>query len=368
MSTLGSTKINGTLVVQNKAYMQSGANLAGNTSVEAGGVLDLGYLKFFSFFEYNKPAIVINKPGDGWFGIGSKTNSKTIYYGACDENGKWIPKNETFQHEFDGTVHADNLIVRNEGMLKFESYNGGLYMKDDIWVRLWNSKQLLVESTSVSAIQSNGGVKATNWFRSTGSSGWYNETHGGGVMMSDSTWVRIHTGSGKSTKKLLVPSTADDAIKTSGGVTAAKVFNAVWNDYAELFERGEDTEPGDIIALDLDSNEEQYIRAKGIDARVVGVHSDSYGHLIGGENVPLDINETFEEYNKEKFIPIGLAGRCRTKISGVIHKGDYVVVDATLPGVGRAYNSTTDLYEHIIGMAVETKLTEKVERVNMKLK
>lgn len=33
---------------------------------------------------------------------------------------------------------------------------------------------------------------ASNWFRSTGATGWYSETYGGGVMMQDTTWVRIY--------------------------------------------------------------------------------------------------------------------------------------------------------------------------------
>lgn len=37
-----------------------------------------------------------------------------------------------------------------------------------------------------------GSVSATNWFRSTGGSGWYNATYTGGIWMSDSTWVRVY--------------------------------------------------------------------------------------------------------------------------------------------------------------------------------
>ena len=35
-------------------------------------------------------------------------------------------------------------------------------------------------------------VYASNWFRSTGSTGWYNETYGGGVYMVDGTFVRVY--------------------------------------------------------------------------------------------------------------------------------------------------------------------------------
>jgi hypothetical protein len=41
-----------------------------------------------------------------------------------------------------------------------------------------------------------GSVSASNWFRSNGTSGWYNETFGGGIFMSDSTWVRVHGNKG----------------------------------------------------------------------------------------------------------------------------------------------------------------------------
>ena len=37
-----------------------------------------------------------------------------------------------------------------------------------------------------------GSVSATNWFRSTGGTGWYNETYAGGIWMSDSTWIRTY--------------------------------------------------------------------------------------------------------------------------------------------------------------------------------
>jgi hypothetical protein len=35
-------------------------------------------------------------------------------------------------------------------------------------------------------------IYASNWFRSTGTSGWYNESYGGGTFMQDTTFVRIY--------------------------------------------------------------------------------------------------------------------------------------------------------------------------------
>ncbi|BCD61755.1 phage tail fiber protein [Nitratiruptor phage NrS-5] len=35
-------------------------------------------------------------------------------------------------------------------------------------------------------------IGCSNWFRSSGSTGWYNATYGGGIYMTDSTWVRTY--------------------------------------------------------------------------------------------------------------------------------------------------------------------------------
>lgn len=39
-----------------------------------------------------------------------------------------------------------------------------------------------------------GTVYTNNWFRSIGGSGWYSETYGGGMHMTDTTWVRVYNG------------------------------------------------------------------------------------------------------------------------------------------------------------------------------
>ena len=68
----------------------------------------------------------------------------------------------------------------------------------------------------------------------------------------------------------------------SEDIHAKRVFEAVYNDYAELMPRGEDTEPGDIIALDTNSQQEKYVKATNLSSRIAGIHSDEYGMLIGG--------------------------------------------------------------------------------------
>ncbi|WP_353805308.1 shufflon system plasmid conjugative transfer pilus tip adhesin PilV, partial [Acinetobacter baumannii] len=37
------------------------------------------------------------------------------------------------------------------------------------------------------------------WFRSNGQVGWYNQTYGGGIHMTDSSYVRVYGGKGFAT-------------------------------------------------------------------------------------------------------------------------------------------------------------------------
>lgn len=111
-----------------------------------------------------------------------------------------------------------------------------------------------------------------------------------------------------------------------GTLTADKVYNAVYNDYAEFFEKGEETEPGDIIALDCTEGSERYVKATAASKVIIGVHSDEFAHIIGGKGTSL-------EENMKHYIPIGLAGRVWVKAEGDIHPGDYIGIGNT-PGIG----------------------------------
>ena len=153
-------------------------------------------------------------------------------------------------------------------------------------------------------------------------------------------------------------------IDASGAFTATAVYNAVWNDYAEFFPRGEETEAGDFIALSLDSDNEVYVKATKETSKSVGIHSDSFGHLIGGEDAP--DGQDFVEYNLPKYIPVGLVGRVRANIVGEVKKGDFIVI-SDIPGVGRAFNKETDSYVDIIGMACESSSEKDIKRIKVKL-
>ena len=149
----------------------------------------------------------------------------------------------------------------------------------------------------------------------------------------------------------------------NGTFTAVNVYNAVYNDYAEFFPRGEETEPGDVIALDLDSDKEQYVKSTANNRHhVVGVHSDDYAMIIGGDKgVEMKDNEV-------KYIPVSLMGRIKVKYIGAAKKGNYVVA-SEIRGVARAYDKNKDSELDIFGFLLEEddKVNE-VRRLKIKVK
>ena len=66
-------------------------------------------------------------------------------------------------------------------------------------------------------------IQCSDWFRSTGNSGWYHQDYGGGIYMQDSTYVRVYGG-----KRFYVGNTentnfsTNTAISTEGGIYARK--------------------------------------------------------------------------------------------------------------------------------------------------
>lgn len=123
-------------------------------------------------------------------------------------------------------------------------------------------------------------------------------------------------------------------IKTDGTAQFTKALGAAYNaDYAEFLPRGEQTQPGDIVALDTDSPAERYLRATNRSRRVAGVHTDECAMLIGGN--PAEPGKSYLETNLPQYIPVALAGRVRVRVMGPVHTGD-IILPSEEPGVGRA--------------------------------
>lgn len=296
----------------------------------------------------------LNSWGNFYIGVGGNDSYPTQEWLFHGGNGILTAPNEIHIRSGNGYLEMG---PKNTSHCHIYTDRGTFYFNKHIQI---NGANVLTDGGAF------GTVKFSNWVRTTGNCGWYNETYGGGIMMQDSTWVRTHGG-----KQFYVSSSSADAIHTAGGVNAvgriigSQVFNAVWNDYAEFFpkRKGYATEAGDIIALCEDDDGEYYELATSSHCMIVGAHSDCFGHLIGGEKPPL--GEDFVEWNKDSYIPVGLVGRLPVKFIGVAKKG-MKVVPSEIPGVGREFKSG-DSYDNVIGYIVENNSEEGIRRVKIKI-
>ncbi len=169
--------------------------------------------------------------------------------------------------------------------------------------------------------------------------------------------VTIKNGTNSSTLQM----TGAGTLSSSADFTAPRVYNAVWNDYAEFFECTDAaTEPGDIIAR-LPGQTERYGRAMAQDM-VVGVHTDEFAHVIGG--LPATDEQTVLEANKGKFIPVALAGRVHVKVNGPAKVGQWVV-PSDEPGVGVAVDNPTG---NVVGRVLVDKTDACIGRVRVLVK
>jgi len=95
---------------------------------------------------------------------------------------------------------TDEVTISNDGQIYAYGYRGnenvggtgeaswhpaGIYSNGTNW--LYGTVYL-----NGNNINSCGTIYTSNWFRSTGVSGWYNETYQGGIYMEDGTWVRVY--------------------------------------------------------------------------------------------------------------------------------------------------------------------------------
>ena len=120
---------------------------------------------------------------------------------------------------FNGTVQATNGLISygNLSVSGTSAFSGRATFSGGITSGYSNTSY----QVSVSSFICN------SWVRTTGVTGWYNETYGGGIYMTDSTYVRVYNS-----KRFLVPNTEStdfsdaNSISASGGIHAWKNITA----------------------------------------------------------------------------------------------------------------------------------------------
>lgn len=167
------------------------------------------------------------------------------------------------------------------------------------------------------------------------------------------------------TKTLNIPNIRTGTIAAEE-ITGQRIYGSYWSDYAEFFPKGEETNPGDLIMLNPHSDTEEYVAHTGEqNIPVIGVHSDEFGHIIGGED-PID-KQDFLDYNLDRNIPVALAGRVHVSFVGKAKRNNYVV-PSDVKGCAKLYDATKDNPLQIIGILVEDDDRTDKRRLRIKLK
>lgn len=146
-----------------------GFNVTYTTYIDANN----GLIKFLSTSNDYETIISINgmemhagrQDGDRWI-------YDDIYYGVNGISKSGTMTGETFSLNANGVSFGltHNLV---------SWINGGGYLSTNDEVSISNNCRA-------------SSFYSSNWFRSTGQTGWYSETYGGGIYMADSSWVRVY--------------------------------------------------------------------------------------------------------------------------------------------------------------------------------
>lgn len=155
-------------------------------------------------------------------------------------------------------------------------------------------------------------------------------------------------------KQTINGNSTSDALEVTGYIRATRVYNAVYNDYAELVKKETNviTTQGDIIAK-VPGKDTYMLANQNNKKLIVGVHSETYGSLLGG-----DEDKTLQQ-NLKTHIPIAVCGFVPVKVIGKIKEGDFITI-SNIPGVG---TKSKWVRKNIVGKALETNYNEGIKLV-----
>lgn len=154
----------------------------------------------------------------------------------------------------------------------------------------------------------------------------------------------------------------NEGIVVEGSFAAHKVYNAVWNDYAESFEfdkASEETPEAGYVYIQTENGLRK--SNKRAHKATVGVYSDTYGMLMGSKGT---IGET-EDWNK---LPIGLSGLVWVWTKEKLEIGDVLVADKD--GFATKANIFDRIFrnDRILGKVMENSQDKTPKRIKILIK
>jgi len=185
----------GTDVNRLAIYASNSAGTAERVTVTSDGKVGIGTTAPAYPLDVNTSARI---KGDLRIGVNGGGDSSIFFY---DDNSNtertfmWDDSANRFY--FEGSIAPSGNIYGPNGTAGGPTYNfasdtnTGMYRvgSDQLGFSTGGAVRATVKSDGIH-------LASGDWFRSYGSTGWYNGTYGGGMYMTDSTWVRTYNGKG----------------------------------------------------------------------------------------------------------------------------------------------------------------------------
>jgi hypothetical protein len=140
-------------------------------------------------------------------GSNASTNADTIESNGITYYGGGVPNftgnatdgalysqaySASWQHQIAGDYRSGQIALRGKNNGTWQSWRTVLDSSNYSSYALPLAGGTMTGQLNGTVGSFSGAVYASNWFRSYGQTGWYNETYGGGVWMDDATWVRVY--------------------------------------------------------------------------------------------------------------------------------------------------------------------------------
>lgn len=152
------------------------------------GELLLAWKDTYSRIYYRSKADTGNDSWTGWNtvafltdNVASATNADKLDGLHADSFLRTISQEGYYGIVFPGGSDSNWIRTPRAGIIPYSST-----VKSSLGTGQWKFGEAYIESIICTT------TKASNWFRSTGETGWLNETYGGGWYMTDGTWIRAY--------------------------------------------------------------------------------------------------------------------------------------------------------------------------------
>lgn len=265
----GAVTLDSTLSVNNITNFHNAVNLNGSSINVISPNTTGGWARGMFFSTYANPSTTIGGVG----AFGSSSNFESVYFGAG--SSPWAYGSlriSTSRADIDLPLYGASFIT---GSRIFTGFDSGVA----------NS------------------ISCSNWFRSNGATGWYNDTYAGGITMTDSTYVRVFNN-----KAFWV----DNNIVATGEITAFGASDIRLKSNIKQIDSALDflcrvkTYEFDWNEKAIELNPLKTKRGAGVIAQEMNLLDNNFVHSIYGDYLGVDY---------ERFIPYLIGG-----VNEVAHK------------------------------------------------